>query len=81
MLTVRHVEESGYEHVFPAKSIDYTPASTDAETKTNGSTLYGVVCAFGVGDASVSDDDCNRMSNGTIYVMNDAGRTVATYRF
>lgn len=67
MLTVKHVEKSGYESICQASSVSF-----NFEDR--------LFIAQGVGSASVSGDDFNRYSgSGTIYVMNENGKTVGNY--
>lgn len=57
MMTVKHVEPDGREHVFQIESLD-----RDAE-----------------GDIVLSTQQ--RITSGKLFVMNDAGKTVAMYDF
>ncbi len=72
-LTVRHIEKSGREGLTMATTVEFVPGSKsvkDADGRDH-------VIAYGV-PAPVSDG-CNRYGDGTIYVMNEAGRTIAKY--
>jgi hypothetical protein len=74
MLTVKHIEKNGYESLTPAKVVTFTPAKSAHPDANNP---HDEVIAFGV-PMPVSDG-CNRYGNGMIYVMNEAGSTVARY--
>jgi hypothetical protein len=74
MLTIKHVEESGHQSVTSAASVTFTPANLTHPDDQNG---HDEVIAFGV--PMPISDGCNRYRNGTVYVMNDHGSTVANY--
>lgn len=57
MMTVRHVDQDGYERLFQVDSADRSP---------EGDLVFGRV---------------QRIATGKVFIMNDAGQTVATYDF
>jgi hypothetical protein len=65
MLTIKHVECDGYESVRQASHVERYPLNADAP----GVIAYGVP-----GEAEPL-----RFASGTVYVMGDGGKTVATY--
>jgi len=67
-LTVRHIERSGHESVTQAVSVSFEPARGKSPAQ---------LIAFGV--PSPISDGCNRYGDGKIFVMNEAGATVAKY--
>lgn len=72
MLTVKHVEKSGYESINLAEVVTFDPA-----VGSNNEWPKGQVVAFGV--KQPMSDGYNRYGNGIVYVMNDQGSTVAKY--
>lgn len=63
-LTAKHVHPSGAEDVHPAISVRYDPG-----TITEPATLW----------IRQADDSELPLTGGRVYVMNDAGKTVASY--
>ena len=74
MLTIKHVERGGFECVTSAAVVEFIPA---ALAEPSDLTPHDEVIAFGV--PQPVSDGCNRYQDGTIYVMNDHGSTIATY--
>lgn len=72
-LTVRHLEPSGHESITQAISVSYQPGNNTPERGDEKPLLI----AFGVPD-SMGEGHCN-YGSGTVYVMNEAGATVAKY--
>jgi hypothetical protein len=70
MLTIKHIEANRHESVCGATHISVSEVPGENRRE---------LTAFGVGAASVSDDDCNRYANGNVYVMNENGKTVGIY--
>jgi hypothetical protein len=71
MLTILHKEKSGHQSLQSAKSVSFNPGSTDTETSVD---------AFGCsGEGGAVVNGYCRYGNGSIYVMNDTGATVAVY--
>lgn len=66
MLTVRHIEESGHESITPAHRVWSEPGD-----QVGGGTRN----VF----ADIGKDHPLHFVTGQIYVMNDNGKTVATY--
>lgn len=71
-MAVRHIEKSGYESVVLATSVGFDPAIGQHKEYPNGQ-----VVAFGV--PNPVSDGCNRYSTGKIFVMNEAGATIAQW--
>lgn len=67
-LTVRHLEPSGHESITQAVSVSFQPLGDNQDLQ---------LIAFGV--PNPVSDGCNRYASGTVYVMNEAGATVAKY--
>lgn len=65
MLTVRLIDPSGYEIVKEVRSVIYTPGVNVGPAH---------VTIFNVNPANTED-----INSGTVYVMNDNGKTVADY--
>lgn len=70
MLTVKHQEDNGYEGVYSAESIAFSPA-----TKAEFAILF--VCVTKTPNTNY--DGIARISSGIVYVMNEQGKTVAVY--
>lgn len=64
MLSVKHISLSGEEHIYLAARIRYTPKDHDADRVSTPATVWV--------------DDLP-LTGGTVFVMNDAGKTVARY--
>lgn len=75
MLTVKHISEFGFEQVFSATDVSTRgreyPAVTDA-VQDSGRPNFIVDCKRGATEAETFRD-------GQIYVMNENGKTVASY--
>lgn len=71
-LTVRHLEPSGHESITQAISVSFQPG-----TNPPGDNEDTQLIAFGV--PNPVSDGCNRYASGTVYIMNEAGATVAKY--
>jgi len=67
-LTVKHIESNGFESIVQSTHVNFIPGDTQNPTE---------LIAFGV--AQPVSDGCNRYRNGIVYVMNEAGATVAKY--
>lgn len=73
MLSVKHIEENGYESITEAERVwTNNPAEDNGYTTT----LY----ASG-GSASKPDSHPSVFSNGSVYIMNDNGKTIGAYHF
>lgn len=66
MLTVKHINDHGFEQVFPATLV----ATRGADALFP---YVNVVECFG------APEGAQTLKGGTVYVMNDAGKTVAKY--
>jgi hypothetical protein len=81
MLTVKHMEITGHENIYPAVRVSYQPrqradgSAYDAQDP-NASSDDIAACVFI--DTPKGDTVCLG-SWGAFYVMNDAGKTVAKY--
>lgn len=68
-LTVKYVEDSGFERVVQATFVQYCPPSFDTPP---------CLTAFGV--PTGDEHDMMQFHDSTVYVMNEAGATVGVYR-
>lgn len=75
MLTLKHREKSGRENIQMAHSVSLTPNGPDG----TGGKLEAYGCT-GIGGAVDVHGYC-QYADGKVYVMNDAGSTVAKYDF
>lgn len=73
MLTVKHIERSGYESVISALSVSKYPKAT----KEAACDSSGMVVAFGV--INGLNGNCTKFADGKIYIMNENGKTIANY--
>lgn len=71
-LTVKHIEENAYESITQAINTNYDPGSAD---RLPCFTAYGVPLRPG----SADEGGYASYNSGIIYVMNEAGATVARY--
>lgn len=82
MLTVKHVSPSGNELVFPALEVAYNPHHFESAAVDGPSAPMGYV--WYTPPTAPSDPrygtPIHRLDNGTVYVMNEAGKTVSVYR-
>jgi hypothetical protein len=75
MLTVKHIEVTGHENLYPATRVSYQPRTKhDAASDTAGE--YSAACVF---IDTPKGDTVPLGSWGAFYIMNDAGKTVAKY--
>lgn len=74
-LTVRHVEKNGHESITQALTVTVKPRSR-AMTELPRDNAKEVVAR---GVPQPTNDGCNVYANGRVYVMNEAGATVAVY--
>lgn len=72
MLTVKHIDPNGKETVFPALEVVYDPHHFGAVAAPEG---QGYIWYEAPQGAGVN----HRLEDGTVYVMNAAGATVARY--
>lgn len=71
MLTVKHIAPDGKETVFPALEVTYDPFHfTPTPVGQSGYIWYEAPSGAGLN---------HRLEDGTVYVMNEAGATVARY--
>lgn len=79
MLTIKQIENDGVEHIWEAEHVIYE-AKNPGPHKVHGKSVEGLkasmVLAFGVPGSIVSPMS---IADGTVYVMNDKGRTIASY--
>lgn len=73
MLTLKHVEQDGHEGVMQALEVSFSPTAPAPSPR--------LLCAFGVPgpDAGARTNGTVMFSSGTVYVVNDSGKTVAIY--
>lgn len=78
MLTIKHVEASGYESIRQAHSVSYKPKgyAPGGDTPTGNAKLEVFGCT---GDGGPVSDGWCCYADGKVYVMNDAGSTVGVY--
>lgn len=77
MLTLKHIRNDGIEILLAVKEVRYAPSHFPA----TGAPYVWYVGASP--NATLLDQDGypnNRIEDGIVYVMNEAGRTVGTYR-
>lgn len=67
-LTIKHRENNGHESVIQARSVTYDDWT---QTKNARVTAYGCPNEY--------PDGVNQYENGTVFVMNESGATVAKY--
>jgi len=77
MFTLRHIEDNQHESIRQAKWVSYDPG--------HGNSSSGERCLH-YGNAQMDVDreptvDEGRFASGTVYVMNENGKTVAKYDF
>jgi hypothetical protein len=68
MFTVKHVSHTGIETIYPATEAVFNP--NDGSTQSLGFFHYTVP----------GTTEIRGIEGGTVYVMNETGKTVATYR-
>ncbi len=74
MMTVKHITLSGEEFVYPTSHVNFVPASAVGQQGTNSE--YKPKDAVWRYDA---DGRAFELSGGTVFVMNEHGKTVARY--
>lgn len=68
MMTIKHIDLSGKEFVYPTTHINFVPGDRNGTTTTSP-----IVWRY-------DEEGCaHEIDNGTVYVMNEHGRTVARY--
>jgi hypothetical protein len=67
MLTINHIEANGHQSIRQAKWVSYDP---DTKQLTAGNAIM---------DVKTEEQHHDTFANGRIYVMNENGKTVATY--
>lgn len=67
MLTVKHVEPTGHETIHEATDVSSAPADRFGEAVNR--VFY-----------TRANSEVEGITSGTVYVMNEAGKTVAVYR-
>jgi len=81
MLTIKHVEQD-HESIDTCESVSFFPAiypPQDPQAQVRPTpTRAATLTAFG-GSCKVSGEGHSTFGNGTVYVMNDAGKTVGKY--
>lgn len=81
MLTVKHIEVSGHESLYPATRVSYKPRMRSDGTPADkgedgGGSEYSAACVF---IDTPKGDTVPLGSWGAFYVMNETGKTVAKY--
>jgi hypothetical protein len=72
MLTVKYIESNGNEIVFPVHAVRYSAQNQRDHTCHAGGDVW-------FDTPSGADERLAGVSTGTVYVMNEAGKTVAKY--
>lgn len=70
MMTVKHVSPEGNEALYPATEVSYSPLAGSTVPNSHGCVWYQVP----------ETREIRSIEGGTVYVMNEAGATVAKYR-
>lgn len=78
LLTVKHIEASGYENIQQAHSVSFYPKKVSMEGTENPRDEFIAFGCTAVGGATDEHGVC-RYGSGRVYVMNDAGSTIAKY--
>ena len=82
MLSVKHVEPSGDESLFLAnQTAFYRRGELTGRADGPPDEKHPVVIAYGVPgpDEGARKDGVVHIGDGTVYVMNDSGKTIAVY--
>jgi hypothetical protein len=88
MLTIKHVEYTGYEHVITAREVSFYPKGDGSyglvDVGPNDERVQSTcptVVAYGIPgpDEGAKVGGCVRYSQGNVFVMNEAGKTVSAY--
>lgn len=74
MLTVKHIEDTGHENIYPAARVSYQPRQVLESVNVGPNTL--APCVF---IDTPKGDTVPLGSFGVFYVMNEAGKTIAKY--
>jgi len=69
MMTVKHITLSGEEFLYPTSEVNFTPAVPSLGDVDPAPTVW----VYG------ADDRARPLTGGTVYVMNDHGKTVCRY--
>lgn len=70
MFTIKHIEKDGHESLHEAKTLWRDPVSNDPQApRPEDRPVY----------ADAGEDHPLQFASGSLYAMNAAGRTVATY--
>ena len=67
MFSVKYIRISGHEEIYPALRVSYHPKDTDPQELP--------ACVF----MDKPDGSTQQLLDGTIFVMNDMGKTVSRY--
>lgn len=73
MMTVKHITLSGEEFVYATTHVNFVPASALANQQAGGPPPHDTVWRY---DA---DGRAYDLAGGTVFVMNEHGKTVARY--
>lgn len=79
MLTVKHVGDTGNETIYPATEVSYNPniGSGSVGGDPNIKHVQSIGCVWYTDPRS---SEIKSLEGGTVYVMNETGKTIATYR-
>jgi hypothetical protein len=76
MLTIKHVEKCGREHLQQAHAVSFRPGTQNGSNESPA-ILEAFGCT-GTGGAVDENGYC-KYGDGRVYVMNDSGSTVGNY--
>jgi hypothetical protein len=78
MFTIKWIAGNGYEHIYQGREVRYVPASSKAEGSAfpNETTVEFDITGQ---SSNVEGDSSCILDSGRVYVMNEAGKTVADY--
>lgn len=69
MMTVKHIAMSGEEYIYPTSHVNYVPVSALANQRDAVDTLW----------LYPPDQPAQPLTGGTVFVMNEHGKTVSKY--
>lgn len=67
MFTIKWIASNGYEHLYRGRDVRYVPVSARSDVPGKTTVEFDV------------DGLCCTLDSGRVYVMNEAGKTVADY--
>lgn len=79
MLTVKHLHCCGQQSVFEATSVEFIPTVSDPPTSDSPTRDVVIACGRKFPGAAPGDGPAHTITSGRVYVMNEAGKTIANY--